>query len=92
MLELTMAKKRALRAKSHQLKPVVIIGDKGLSAAVTAEIERALVDHALIKVKIVGLDKPSFTAMGAKICLDLNAALIHTVGHIVVIYRQSDNS
>ena len=44
--------KQALKVKAHSLKPVVIIGQSGLTDAVMAEIELALNCHELIKVKI----------------------------------------
>ena len=46
------ALKRALRAKAHALKPVVIVADRGLDEAVVEETRRALERHELIKVRI----------------------------------------
>lgn len=46
------ADKKKLRADAHTLKPVVMIGQSGLTAAVLAEIELALGSHELIKLNI----------------------------------------
>jgi len=46
------ADKKKLRAQAHSLKPVIMIGQSGLTAAVLAEIELALNSHELIKVRI----------------------------------------
>lgn len=46
------ADKKKLRAQAHTLKPVVMIGQSGLTAAVLAELDQALNTHELIKVKI----------------------------------------
>ena len=49
--------KKHLRRLGHNLKPVVTVAGNGLSETVNAEIERALTDHELIKVKLVADDR-----------------------------------
>ena len=49
--------KKHLRRLGHKLKPVVTISSKGLTNAVNAEIDRALSDHELIKVKLSAGDR-----------------------------------
>ncbi|MGR8942500.1 MAG: YhbY family RNA-binding protein, partial [Gammaproteobacteria bacterium] len=44
--------KKRLRAEAHRQKPVIMIGQAGLTPAVLAEIEIALGCHELIKVRI----------------------------------------
>lgn len=90
MTTLSTAKKAALRTRAQHLSPVIIIGDKGLTTAVAAEIERALVDHELIKIKVAKVDKLSLSALSTQMCLAFNASLIQTIGHITVLYRRSD--
>jgi RNA-binding protein len=46
------AHKKQLKMQAHDLKPVVIIGQAGLTDAVLTEIDIALDYHELIKVKI----------------------------------------
>ena len=46
--------KKHLRRLGHNLKPVVTVAGNGLSENVSAEIARALNDHELIKIKLVG--------------------------------------
>ena len=48
---------RQLRAKAHSLKPVVTVAGKGLTPSVLEELNRALNDHELIKVKIAVGDR-----------------------------------
>ena len=48
---------KELKAKAHQLEPVVIIGAKGLTQEVLAEIDRALKAHELIKVRAPALER-----------------------------------
>ena len=80
------ADKKKLRAEAHTLKPVVMIGQSGLTAAVLAETEQALDSHELIKVKIRA-EREERKLISEKICADTGAELIQTIGQIAVIYR-----
>ncbi len=78
--------KKKLRAEAHTLKPVVMIGQAGLTAAVLAEIEQALDSHELIKVKIRA-ERDERKLISEKICTGTGSRLIQTIGQIAVIYR-----
>ena len=78
--------KKKLRAEAHTLKPVVMIGQSGLTAAVLAELEQTLNSHELIKVKIRA-ERDERKVISEKICIDTGAELIQTIGQIAVIYR-----
>ncbi len=80
------ADKKKLRAEAHTLKPVVIIGQSGLTAAVLAEIEQALNSHELIKVKIRA-EREERKLISEKICTGTRAELIQAIGQVTVIYR-----
>jgi len=85
-------KKLDLRRQAHALNPVVMIGNKGYTPAITAEIELALNTHELIKIKIQAQDKADRNAIATAILADVKAELIQTIGHIIVIYRQRKNT
>jgi len=78
--------KKKLRSDAHALKPVVMIGQSGLTMAVLAEIEQALNSHELIKVKIRD-ERDERKLISEKICTETGAELIQTIGQIAVIYR-----
>ena len=80
--------KKKLRADAHALKPVVMIGQSGLTSAVFAELEQALNSHELIKVKIRA-ERDERKLISEKICTDTGAELIQTIGQIAVIYRMN---
>ena len=80
------ADKKKLRAEAHALKPVIMIGQSGLTAAVLAETEQALDSHELIKVKIRA-EREERKLICERICIDTGAELIQTIGQIAVIYR-----
>ena len=50
-MELTPRERSSLRAAAHPLRPVVLIGDNGLTEAVLKEIDLNLSAHELIKVR-----------------------------------------
>lgn len=87
--ELTPAQRRALRERAHRLKPVVLIGDAGVSAAVLAEIDRCLDDHELIKIRAGGEDRAERDALCAAVCERLGAAPVQHIGKILVLYRKA---
>jgi RNA-binding protein len=82
------ADKKILKAQAHGLKPVVLIGQSGLTAAVLGEIELALDSHELIKVKIRA-EREQRKEISAKICAETGATLIQSIGQIAVLYRRN---
>lgn len=81
--------KATLVAAAHHLKPVVMIGQKGLTTNVTAEADQALTAHELIKVKITVDDKAERAAIAQKICEQLNATVVKIIGNIAILYRKT---
>lgn len=79
--------RKALKARAHALDPIVHIGDKGLSAAVLAEIDRALAAHELIKVRAGGMERDAREAALAEICARLGAQPVQHIGKVLVIFR-----
>ncbi|MDP2904071.1 MAG: ribosome assembly RNA-binding protein YhbY [Methylovulum sp.] len=78
--------KKKLRADAHALKPVVMIGQSGLTDAVLASCDLALNSHELIKVKIRA-EREDRQKISEKICQSTGAELIQAIGQIAVIYR-----
>ena len=90
-MPLTSKQKQQLKAKAHQLKPIVMIGNNGLTDAVNKEIDRGLNDHELIKIRIQTIDRDLRRQLFDEICLTNQANLIQTIGSIGVIYRKSQD-
>jgi len=87
---LTQLQKRHLKSRAHHLKPVVLIGQHGLSAPVLREIELALQAHELIKVRVSAGDREERDAMIGSIASAAGAELIQRVGHMATFYRRND--
>jgi len=84
--------KRDLRQRGHTLKPVVIIGNAGLSEAVLREIDLSLEHHELMKVRLGGADHEAKRRLIASICESCRAELVQSIGHIALIYRKQANA
>lgn len=86
-MQLTPRQKKFLRARAHPLKVVVTIGGKGLTEAVTQEIDLALAKHELIKLKLPAEDKAVKAAMLRSLSEQLDAAEVQLIGRVGVLYR-----
>ena len=80
-------KRKELKKKSYALKPIIMIGQNGLTDAVINEIDIALNAHELIKVRAKGSDKDERTKHCLMIKEKLNADIIHSIGFITILYR-----
>jgi RNA-binding protein len=78
---------RHLRSLAHHLKPVVMIGAKGITENVSTELNGALEAHELIKLSIAGADKEERRAITDKLCQTCGALLVQQIGRISVLYR-----
>ena len=86
-MTLTEKQLRYLRGKAHALKPVVMLGHKGLTDNVVAETVQALRDHELIKVRVRSADRTQREAVLGELIGRSDAALVTRIGHVAVLYR-----
>ena len=84
------SQKRFLRSQAHHLKPVVLIGQHGLTDNVIAEIANALDAHELIKVRVAGEDRDARNATVGHITRETGAELIQSIGHVAVLFRRNE--
>lgn len=88
-MSLSPEQRREYRGIAHNLKPVIIIGDKGLTEGLLQELDRALDDHELIKIKIASPDREQRHEAVAALCETSGAQLVQTIGKIAVIMRRA---
>ncbi len=89
IMSLSNEQKKRYRSIGHGLSPIVTIASNGISENVIAEIDRALNDHELIKIKLVLEDKASRKEAVAEISQQMNATVIQEIGKVVLLLRQA---
>ena len=88
-MPLTKERKKQYRTLSHSLKPIVTLASNGLSAGVQDEINRALNDHELIKIKLAIADRTTRKTIVREICQITGAQIIHEIGKVALIFREA---
>lgn len=78
-----------LRKSCHHIKPIVSVGNAGLTDNVMSEIELALSHHELVKLKLNG-DNAERKTMTDKIVAGTGAVLVQSIGHTASFYREAD--
>ena len=87
---LTVSQRKALKARAHKLEPVVLVGAKGLTDEVVAEIDRALKAHELIKVRAPSLEREARGHALVAICERTGAQTVQQIGKVWVLFRKND--
>ncbi|MFA5685154.1 MAG: YhbY family RNA-binding protein [Lysobacteraceae bacterium] len=85
---LSPAQIRYLRSLAHDLKPVVMVGGKGVTDGVVAELDLALAHHELLKVRISADDRDARDEAVADLLARVDAVLVQRIGNIAVAYRR----
>jgi RNA-binding protein len=88
-MHLTERQKKHLRREAHHLKPIVTVGDKGITETVRRELDNALEHHELIKIKVRAGDRAVRDEMIADLANKADATLLSRVGNIAIVYRQN---
>ncbi len=84
---LTSAAKRELKARGHALKPVVLVGQRGLTPAVLASVDEALNAHELIKVRLPAGERSERALQAEQIAAQSNAEVVTSIGRVLLLYR-----
>jgi RNA-binding protein len=89
MIPLSSKRRSELRAQAHALRPLVLIGDKGLTDEVVAEIDRSLKAHELVKVRAAAAAREQRDIWLETLCERLQAHPVQQIGKIFVLYREN---
>ncbi|MFZ9709621.1 MAG: ribosome assembly RNA-binding protein YhbY [Steroidobacteraceae bacterium] len=87
-MELSERQRRYLRGLAHPLKPLIRVGNAGVTPGVVAETARALHDHELIKVRMAGVDREARNAGLEALARQAGASLVGRIGHVATLYRR----
>jgi len=86
---LSNPQKRYLRGLAHDLKPIIMVGAKGPTDTVIAELDAALERHELIKVKFAAEDRETRDAWIEQLIEKSGASLISRIGNVTIVFRRS---
>jgi putative YhbY family RNA-binding protein len=89
-LTITPTQRKTLKGDAHDLNPVVMIGNDGLTPAVIKEAKLAISHHGLIKIRVFGDDREARIAIYEELCDKLDAAPVQHIGKLLVIWRPKD--
>ena len=86
---LTPKQQRKLKAQAHRLKPVILVGAKGVTDPLIAELNNALSHHELLKVKFASEDRSERKEQIIQCCQQTNAYCVDTIGKTAILYREN---
>ena len=81
------SQRKNLRAQAHHLKPLVMIGAKGVTDQLVGSVDIALNDHELIKVKF-GEFKEAKKEISEETAKATKSELVGLIGNIAIFYRR----
>lgn len=89
-MALTEPQKKYLRGLGHQLKPVIMIGDAGLSDSVFNEFSSTIEHHELIKIRVRAGDRKKRDSIIEELCKRGSAELVTRIGNVALVYRRNE--
>jgi RNA-binding protein len=87
-MQLTEKQRRHLKGLAHPLKPVILMGNAGLTEAVIAATAQALDDHELNKVRLPGMERQDRDAALGMLAERTGSLMVTRIGHVAVLYRR----
>jgi RNA-binding protein len=87
-VHLSEKQKKHLRRLAHPLRPIVMLGNAGLTDGVVSELDRALTDHELVKVSARVGAHAIRDAVLASLAARTSAELVQRIGHVGVFFRR----
>ncbi len=78
-----------LRALAQELDAVAQVGKAGLTPALKAEVDRALTDHELIKVRFM-THRGEREPLARELAEATGAEVIQVIGNVAILYRMRE--
>jgi RNA-binding protein len=88
MTQLTSKQRAELRKLAHRLKPVVIVGNEGVTDAVVQSVRDAFNTREILKIKSLESAPAPIRQIADAVAAALgDAHTVHTIGRTAVLYR-----
>jgi RNA-binding protein len=88
-MPLSTSQKRYLRGLAHDLDPVILVGQKGITPSLVAELDGALAHHELVKVKLAGADREDRVDAIEALGEATKAELVQSIGRVACFWRRN---
>lgn len=88
-MPLTDAQRKYLRRLGHDRKPIVMVGQGGVGPSLVAELDRALHDHELVKLRARVGDREERDRILADLAAQSRAELVQRIGNVALYYRRN---
>jgi RNA-binding protein len=86
-MTLSEKQRKHLRTQGHALKPVVMIGARGLTESVLQELDQSIEHHEVMKIRVSVGDRDARDAVIAEVCQRTGAELVQRIGNIALLFR-----
>ena len=86
-MPLTEPQRKHLRRLGHDRKPIVLVGQGGVSPSLVAELDRALTDHELVKLRARVGDREIRDRILAELAAGTGAELVQRIGNVALFFR-----
>lgn len=91
-MALSTKEKKALKQAGHHLKPVIRVGQKGITESLAEETSLALEKHELIKVQVQQGERDARSETAAELARLTNAEIVHQIGKVFLFYRKNEDA
>ena len=91
-MKLSESQKKFLRGLGHQLKPVIMVGDAGLTDSLLNEFCSTIEHHELIKIRVRASNRETRDTIISQLCQKGSAELVTRIGNVALIYRRNDET
>jgi len=82
------SQRKHLRELAHRMDPIIQIGKRGITGEVKKQIDKALTDHELIKIRFNEF-KDEKKDLSASIADETGSELVGMIGHVAIFYREN---
>jgi RNA-binding protein len=90
--KLSSGQRKHLRGLAHPLKPIVLLGKEGITEGIVRTVQEALIDHELIKVKLLQSCPLDKNEAAVRISQEAGALLVQLIGKTCVLYAPHPNN
>jgi len=80
--------RQALRAHGHALSPIVQVGKSGVTKPLLQQVQQALADHELVKVKVAGESPEDRFEVAERLASEPGVNVVQIVGRVILLYKR----